>query len=647
MRFSDVFSFIKRTPHKVIPVPSSVRVTGIIPTAMVQVVAPESSNEPGVPRYPPMDSGIRLATPDDVLATQADLIRLLKRNLGIANDDFERRYLAPLRRAAELVNLIPATRDKHHTGAGGLFRYAATMAIRSAQSADGRIFAANEGIERRRQTEAAWRHAAFLTGLTCELFRPLTEMMIFDPKGNQWSPFVAPLTEWARQQGADRFFVRWHQHDDARSVANTLSSWAVNAVVGNEVLSELNNVNSKIVETIFGVSSGSITTADNSTMAALINDVRRRVITQDHEIAPSTYGKLTSGSQLEPYFMDAMRTLLRTGVWQVNTKSGRCHFGADGFYVAWRMGSQEILGHLQTEKIAGVPTSKDTLAEMMGRAGIISIAPDGSWIHLVRSSVGASAPMPAVRIQSPLAILGHLEVKPVADTLRVNAAKPTPPNAAPSVATPLTRLEIVSVAPALAKEAQEIAILAPKSEVKVKVQEPVDQETGEMAPVVASKSAAPEPSKPPPAASAPAPVAGQQGKAAGAAKKTPTAKPGIPTVPDVDDLVQETFDTGMLLELGAPICREVAAWRDLWNRGQSSQEFLRTTEGLAVSYAVVNGSAIQLAKIMEALKGAGYIEVANLNGTQRTLTPIPFPKKTELGLVLRTNFARKAGFILE
>ncbi|ABD71954.1 Relaxase (plasmid) [Rhodoferax ferrireducens T118] len=642
MRFSDVFSFIKRTPRKVIPVPSSVRVTGIIPTAMVQVVAPESSNEPGVPRYPPMDSGIRLATPDDVLATQADLIRLLKRNLGIANDDFERRYLAPLRRAAELINLIPATRDKHHTGAGGLFRFAATMAIRSAQSADGRIFAANEGIERRRQTEAAWRHAAFLTGLTCELFRPLTEMMIFDPKGNQWSPFVAPLTEWARQQGADRFFVRWHQHDDARSVANTLSSWAVNAVVGNEVLSELNNVNSKIVETIFGVSSGSITTADNSTMAALINDVRRRVITQDHEIAPATYGKLTSGSQLEPYFMDAMRTLLRTGVWQVNTKSGRCHFGADGFYVAWRMGSQEILGHLQTEKIAGVPTAKETLAEMMGRAGIISIAPDGSWIHLVRSSVGASAPMPAVRIQSPLAILGHLEVKPVADTLRVNSAKP-----APSVAIPLTKPDVVSVAPALAKEVQEIAILAPKSDLKAKVLESVDQETGEIAPVVASKPAAPEPPKTSAAAPAPASDVVQQVKPAVAAKRAPSAKPGIPTVPDVDDLVQETFDTDMLLELGAPICREVAAWRDLWNRGQSSQEFLRTTEGLAVSYAVVNGSAIQLSKIMEALKGAGYIEISNLNGTQRTLTPIPFPKKTELGLVLRTNFARKAGFILE
>jgi len=52
-------------------------------------------------------------------------------------------------------------------------------------------------------------------------------------------------------------------------------------------------------------------------------------------------------------------------------------------------------------------------------------------------------------------------------------------------------------------------------------------------------------------------------------------------------------------------------------------------------------------KITEALKSAGHIEVAMVGGKQRVLNSIPFPKKQELGLVLRTNFARKAGFILD
>lgn len=618
--------FFKKKPPRVIPA-APPRHAGLIPPAHIQVVAPESASEPGVPRYPPLDSGIRVATPDDMLASQTDIIRVLKRNLGVPNEDFEVRYLAPLRRAANLVNLIPATRDKHHTGAGGLFRYAATMAIRAAQSADGRIFAASEGIERRRQTEAAWRHAAFLTGLTCELFRPLTEMIVVDPKGNQWSPFVAPLTDWIKQQGVDRFYVRWHQREDARSAANALSSWAVNAVVGNDVLSLLHKIHPPVVETIFGVASGAITTADNSTMASLINEVRRRVIEKDHDTAPTNYGKLTSGSHLEPYFVDAMRKLLRTGVWQVNTKAARCHYGADGFYVAWRQGSQELLGHLQSASIAGVPTERDTLAEMMGRAGIISVAPDGSWVHMVRSSMGNSAAMPAIRIQSPSALLGQLEVKPVADTLRVNpvaaaSAKGQPASLKPAaVATPVIPIES--------------APTAPKQPTNT-----IEQPT----PPTTDRTAA-EPELTP----APAPTASKPGtvREQATASRPPTPKGGIPTVPDADDLAENTFDKDLLLELGSPICHEVAEWRDLWNRGQSAQEFLRTSEGLAISFALVQASALQPQKITEALKGGGHLEINVVGGKQRVFNSIPFSKKTELGLVLRTGFCRKAGFILD
>lgn len=590
-----------------------------------------------------MDSGIRVATPGDVLASQADLIRVLKRNLGISNDDFERRYLSPLRRAADFINLIPATRDKHHTGAGGLFRFAAAMGVRAAQSADGRIFAASEGIERRRQTESAWRHAAFLTGLTCELFRPLTEMIIVDPKGNQWSPFLASLTGWAKQQGADHFFVRWHQRDDARSVANTLSSWAVNVVVGNEIISDLHKANPTVVETIFGVASGSITTADNSTMASLINEVRRRVVEKDHAIAPSTYGKLTSGSHLEPYFVDAMRALLRIGVWQINTKNSRCHYGADGLYVAWRLGARELLGHLQSANIAGVPTSHDTLAEMMGRAGIISVAPDGSWVHLVRSSAGAGAPMPAVRIQSPAAILGNSEVKPVADTLRVNPGKAAAPKPSSFTSSTTAKQEITAAAQLHVASALETAIPNTTSPSEASSAATVVEETGELQGFEEATSIA----EPLTTLAVVKPPISRQDKPSGKVAKPPSAKGGIPTVPDVEDEVQETFDKDLLLELGAPICREVAEWRNLWNRGQSTQEFLRTSEGLAVSYSVLQASAIQLQKIVEVLKCAGHIEISVVSGKQRVLTPIPFSKKSELGVVLRTSFARKAGFILE
>ena len=603
---------------------------GVSPVNL-QVVSPESGDDHGTPRYPPIDNGIRVATAEEVIASQGDLIVSLRKNLGISNELFEKNYLGPIRRAAEFINLIPATRDKHHTGAGGLFRFSLTLAVRCSKSAGGRIFAAGEGIERRRQTELAWNHAAFLTGLTCELFRPLTEMLIVDSKGNQWSPYVDTLGGWARKQGVDRYYIRWHQKDDVRGVANSLSSWAVNVVVGNEILSDIHAVKPAIVEAIFGVASGAISTADNSSLAALINEVRRRVIEKDHDIAPTTYGKLTNGSHLEPYFLDAMRTLLRNGVWQVNGKVSRCHYGSDGFYVAWRTGAQEMLGHLAEQKIVGVPTSRETLEEMMGRAGIISVAADGSWVHLIRPSLGNGSPIPAIKIAAPASILGHLEVKPSTDSLRVIPQK-SAVSKAPETAVPVITVKDVAKppaadAPAIAGLNNGRPVVAETGEILFENAETKD---GNTLPTTA-------PNKP----------SNDSGQAVAKDKPIKTAKGGIPSVPDASDDIEAAFDKSLLVELGQPACREIAAWRDTWNKSQTAQEFLRTSEGIAVSYTILQASLIPFQRIVEALKEAGYIETSVVGGKQRSMNEIPFSKKPQLGIVLRTAFARKAGFILE
>jgi conjugal transfer pilus assembly protein TraI len=605
------------------------------PTTLIQIATAEGNNQPGVPRYPPIDNGIVVASPDELLASQSDLIRILRRDLGLVDADFEFRYLAPLRRAAALVNLIPATRDKHHTGAGGLFRFAATMAIRCSQSAEGRMFAARDGIEQRRQIEAAWRHAAFLTGLTCELFRPLTEMIVVDERGNEWSPYIASLTDWAHAQKVEKYFVRWHQREDSRSSGNTLASWAVNAVLGNELLSSLHKVKPAIVETIFGVASGSITTADNSTLAALVNEVRRKVIEKDNEISPITYGKLTSGSHLEPYFLDAMRTLLRNGVWQVNTKSARCHYGSDGFYVAWRLGAQEILGQLESQKIPGVPTSRQTLEEMLGRAGIIAVAPDGSWVHLIRPVGSVGTTLPAIKIQSPSAIIGTLEITAHKDTLRANS-KPAPSSA------PVVQKVVVEAVPPEVIGTEKSPPVVSASEA-AKFSEPDDDGV-----IVAQAEKESSP------ASVAAPDALPKDKKSRAAKattdepgipKVPVPRSGIPSVPDVEDDVH-TFDKELLVNLGMPVCREIGLWRDAWNRGQSDDGFLKTTEGLAVSYDILGKMAIAHTVVIEALKENAYLEIIKINGKDRVLRPMPFPRKEILGIVIRKSFAIKAGFVL-
>lgn len=668
--FEQFFRFIK-------PTEPPVQAVAKAPPVVLQVAPPEPFIEPGTPRYPPIDSGIQVAAPGAIIASQDDLIRLLRRNLGLVDADFQRRYMGPIYRAAELVNLLPASRDRHHTGAGGLFRFALTLAVRAAQASESKIFSANEAIERRRSTEIAWRHAAFLTGLTAELFRPLTDMLIVDDSGNEWSPFVCGLTKWAKDGKVDRFYVRWHTRDDARSTGNSLSSWAVNAVIGNEILGELHAIKPGLVQTIFGVASGSITAADNNTMAALINDVRRRTIEKDQQVQPMNYGRLTSGAHLEPYFLDTMRALLRKGTWQVNTKGGRCHYGADGFFIAWKSGATEMLEHLAASGIEGVPASRDTLAEMMGKAGIIKLASDGSWTHVVHASIG-DAVFPAIQVLAPQSIIGMLEVKPVANNLRSNqvhkkdgttqaveskapgvAATPkfempdlvTKPTPAPrAVISKDDELKEQDVAPTLDNAAPKLASTMHPSKEAMQQHKPT------------ASTAAERPAKQSEAAKAPAATAGSAaalGEQASAMQPTSTgprptraAPKGAIAAADEGDPDDEddsmVMPKELVLELGAGICRELAVLRDKWNKGVDRQCFLRTPDGLAISYSLLKSMAVPMANFRESMEKAGYLHEVAVGGKKRRLAPLPFtPEKEELGLVILTAVARKAQFILE
>ena len=650
MNFLKSFTFFSR--KKVIEKKLTVSNNRDRPVATVKPAGIIDSS--GVPRYPPIDSGISVATVSELVASQADLIVLLKRNLGLDEADFEYRYLQPIRRVAELINLLPATRDKHHTGAGGLFRFCLLLAVRSAQSAEGRIFAASEGIERRRKIEIAWRHAAFLTGLTCELFRPLTQMLIIDEKGIQWSPFVSPLTEWAKKNNSDRFFIKWITRDDARSTGNTLSSWAVNAVLGNNLIADLHLIKPGIVEGIFGVASGSITTADNSTLATLINDVRRKVIETDLQIAPTTYGKLTVGAHLEPYLIDSMRRLFKSGVWQINTKSSRCHYGSDGLFIAWRLGSAEMMGILRSENVAGIPSERETLADMMGNASIISAAPDGSWIHIVYPRNGLSNPIPCIKVTNPSSVLGSLDITPVKENLRASVQKKiittdvdndvsdsvsnekkdlkTKDDGKKNIIQKNITVEEVVDNNAATKELEQKSIIDKKPKAELQISDKSDEVKviiKEEVKKIVAPDAPPLKIEPP------------------VKKANVVLKTGIPTVPDSDIDVDNQLDKDLLLELGAPLCREIDEWKEKWNNKTEPESFVKMPDGLGISIGLLMKSPLQMPRINEPLKNAGFLKITVVSGRERLSMSLPFSEGPQLGIVLKMPFLRKAGFNLE
>ena len=184
----------------------------------------------GVPIYPPVDNGIASVSAQVVLATQANLIKRLKILTGCRDPEFDDLYGEVLHSLANYVGLLPASQSGTHMGAGGLFRLAIELGFFVRQGCEGVLFAGRAGVEMRRDLEPRWRYATFLAGLCCELYRPLSRMIVVTGDGKEWPLHRQPLAEWLESVGAERYFVRWVP-DDVAARMSALSRAVVNKVV--------------------------------------------------------------------------------------------------------------------------------------------------------------------------------------------------------------------------------------------------------------------------------------------------------------------------------------------------------------------------------------------------------------------------------
>lgn len=189
---------------------------------------------PDFVRYPPFDQGLPVMANADMLASQTELIHKLEISIGLAGAEFDRLMLTPVRRLADYVQLLPLTRDHHHPGAGGAFRFALEVAFYALQSSEGAIFTGLESTEKRRHLEPRWRYATFLAGLCSELYVPLNDMLVVDVTGaHQWAPYEKSLYAWCQENNLDRYFLRWLPAARNTSDAEMRAKMALSAFVMN------------------------------------------------------------------------------------------------------------------------------------------------------------------------------------------------------------------------------------------------------------------------------------------------------------------------------------------------------------------------------------------------------------------------------
>jgi len=392
--------------------------------------------------YPSVDPGIAALSTDEVLGPHQDLIDRIKICYGMDRPTFERDLLPLILRYAEFVHLLPATPDNYFNGPGGLLRMGLEVAFFSLQGTDGHIFSGRSTITTRRHLEPRWRHATFIAGLCSEIHRTLCHVIVTNEHGEEWQPYLLPLSTWLTRHPVSRYYLKWRPNVHE---IRTLGIFALPHVISAEMLQHLANGNAIVVPHMMASISGMPIYKDRNILDDLVRRSVALVIDRYLQASADRYGKPQLGSHLERYLLDALRRLINSNsAWIPNGEKSRVWYGSDGLFVIWPAAAMEIRALLEADQLPGIPKAPETMLEILIAAGVFDPQEAGqaTW-QIVPPNMKTS--IEAARLSSPAILFAGLDPapKPLATALvratgaETEGAAAAPGPSAPSGAAPI------------------------------------------------------------------------------------------------------------------------------------------------------------------------------------------------------------------
>jgi len=362
-------------------------------------------------RYPSVDPGIPAFEVEALLAAHGDLIDRIKLCFGMDRATFEQSVLPLLHRYANFVHLLPCTADNYFNAPGGLLQIGLETAFYALQGTDAHIFSGRATITERRHLEPRWRQATFIAGLCCELHRPLSHVIVTDETGNEWSPYLLPLTGWLKTQHVKRYFLKWRPNaHESRS----LGLFALPHVVSPEQLQDLATGSTQIVPHLLATITGTPIYRDHNVLESLVRRALALVIDRFLLASAERYGKPQLGSHLERYLVDALRRLAAANPsWTPNADKSRVWHGSDGMFLVWPSAADDIRKLLEADQLPGIPKAPETILEVLLSAGVLAAQDSGAATWLIHPP-GSKSALEAVKLSQPAILYAESDKLPEA-----------------------------------------------------------------------------------------------------------------------------------------------------------------------------------------------------------------------------------------
>ncbi|OUE53966.1 integrating conjugative element relaxase, PFGI-1 class [Citrobacter freundii] len=138
----------------------------------------------------PESAEILLAKP-----SRQQLIQFIRQSTALPVSLFDRFWLTPLHRFAELAQLFPASENHHHSHAGGLLDHSLEAACYTARLRQSYLFPPDAAPEDRAAQSERWTTVIIYAALLHDLGKLITDIVVEDISGQRWFPWHGPLTQ--------------------------------------------------------------------------------------------------------------------------------------------------------------------------------------------------------------------------------------------------------------------------------------------------------------------------------------------------------------------------------------------------------------------------------------------------------------------
>lgn len=332
------------------------------PVSAVANAALRSKVDEDIPRYPPFMKGLPVRAPEQLVDAQFELLEQIQSSVIVSKLLYEKHYLGAIRRFAAFAHLLPASQSHHHRGAGGLLRHSMECGLMALQGSDKMLLDLGKAPSHRRELEPRLQLAAFLGGLCHDAGKPATDVVVTSHDREQvWQPIRENLWDWAQRNGIQSYFLEWRagRHKQHQALSNLLAD----RIITTETLAWIAEGGTELVVWLMESLNENPTTENR--LFDLVKRADQQSVKRDLETMGAAMAGYEVGVPVERAITDAMRNLVRQGLWTVNQPGARVWNIGGHIFLVWPAAGHELAAMIREEGIPGIPRTSDSILDML------------------------------------------------------------------------------------------------------------------------------------------------------------------------------------------------------------------------------------------------------------------------------------------